>query len=392
MKIFEKWNFSPDIIVNVSQKPSKEIPLPALTFCDSIYPEELQIEQHIITYLTNKKLKRDQRPLTSVEQNYLAVAMHTCGPQQLAQYAKEICTNRTEKSIVKLLEAAKRKTYSYNCEFRDYSLGGCQRVLSKTLTDYGICHAVNLQGYNELFNSFTLSEDFDIFKLKSIAKFPDHRSKLYNIDVDDSNEINWTLENGYNLTLDEILPIRALKNNKLGVEFCYTVENARNPAMNFCPYQGNGYKIIFHMPNEIPTVFHQNQFVEFGHEKFFTINAKVKRASLELKKFSPEKRKCYFEDEKKLKFFKSYSKKLCDYECMTNITLKLCGCVKFSMPREKETQICDLNKIKCYTNLIRLWPFHDDEKGNDCDCYEACNEIEYVINHDRIIKDIFIGK
>jgi hypothetical protein len=227
-KIFRQYKFAPDIVMRVNRKPSRDIPMPAFTFCEPIYPEQIQLEQHIIAHLTNIKLKTEQRVLTQNEQNYLAVIMHTCGLHQLVPYAQQICTDRSEKNIVKLLHAAHRKTYSYNCEFRDSSLGGCQRVLTQSLTSYGICQTINLLGYQELFNPAELSEDFDIFKRKEIAKFPDQKSELFNVIIAiDQNQTNWTLENGYNTTHDNVLPIRATKLNKLGVEFCFTIENVQ---------------------------------------------------------------------------------------------------------------------------------------------------------------------
>jgi amiloride-sensitive sodium channel len=144
------------------------------------------------------------------------------------------------------------------------------------------------------------------------------------------------------------------------------------------------------MPNEIPTIFHLEEFVEFGFEKFFTLDAKVRRTSSDMRRFSPDKRRCYFEGERKLKFFKSYTKKLCDFECITNYTLKQCGCVKFSMPRGKDTPVCDLDKIQCYTEVMRIWPFEDD--AIDCMCFDACNEIEYKMSHEREVKDVVVGK
>lgn len=41
------------------------------------------------------------------------------------------------------------------------------------------------------------------------------------------------------------------------------------------------------------------------------------------------RRQCYFEDERSLKFFTSYSQKKCLEECHSNITLSRCGCVEF---------------------------------------------------------------
>jgi amiloride-sensitive sodium channel len=97
-----------------------------------------------------------------------------------------------------------------------------------------------------------------------------------------------------------------------------------------------------------------------------------------LRKFSPQIRECYFESERKLKFFKSYTKAHCDYECMTNYTLKVCGCVKFSMPRTFTTPVCDLDKVECFKNVIKNWPTWNNETI-ECNCYPPCSNINYKI-------------
>lgn len=47
---------------------------------------------------------------------------------------------------------------------------------------------------------------------------------------------------------------------------------------------------------------------------------------------TPEERRCYFESERQLKFFKRYSKINCEVECLTNKTIEVCGCSLYWMP------------------------------------------------------------
>ncbi|KAL7045139.1 hypothetical protein ACKWTF_002156 [Chironomus riparius] len=109
-----------------------------------------------------------------------------------------------------------------------------------------------------------------------------------------------------------------------------------------------------------------------------------------LKKYHPEIRRCYYENERKLKFFKSYTKAHCDLECLANHTLKACGCTKFSMPRSSETSVCNLEETACYNDAIRHWP-HDEENSSSftvpCNCFPPCNNIKYttkLIDHVNI--------
>lgn len=100
------------------------------------------------------------------------------------------------------------------------------------------------------------------------------------------------------------------------------------------------------------------------------------RTDDDFRKFSPEIRKCYFEGERKLKYFKTYTKAHCEWECKTNKTLEVCGCVKFSMPRGRNTSICDLISLSnCLPEI------------SNCNCYSPCVEIKYEYKIKRAILD-----
>lgn len=49
----------------------------------------------------------------------------------------------------------------------------------------------------------------------------------------------------------------------------------------------------------------------------------------------PEERKCYFEGERQLDFFKTYSKGNCEVECLAKQTVEKCGCALYWMPGNK---------------------------------------------------------
>ena len=105
----------------------------------------------------------------------------------------------------------------------------------------------------------------------------------------------------------------------------------------------------------------------------FSIILKSYRADDALRSFSPHLRNCYFEGEKVLKYFKTYTKALCDYECLTNHTLEKCGCVKFSMPRGKNTRVCRLDELKCTEKLSKV----------KCECLSPCYDLRYSYTFDR---------
>lgn len=111
------------------------------------------------------------------------------------------------------------------------------------------------------------------------------------------------------------------------------------------------------------------------------LSAKRYRSEEALRGYSPEKRRCYFEGERILRYFPVYTKLQCDYECMINDTLNTCDCVKYSMLRDHNTSICEIKRAYCYFDAMNEWPIYNttDKKSIPCDCYPTCNDIKYFV-------------
>jgi amiloride-sensitive sodium channel len=209
--------------------------------------------------------------------------------------------------------------------------------------------------------------------------------KMANQTVDDKNDqLEWTLENGYIESHEEnSVPAKAQKSFFLSAN----VLLRENDTSNLCTAIGSTFSYYLHLPIEIMMVnWHQEQQVEFQKKKDLILSAKSYTADKGMKKFTPEARGCYFEGEKKLKFFKTYTKALCEFECMTNYTLKTCGCVKFSMPRTSFTPICDVNETDCLNDAMQLWPNFEmikDKYEATCRCLKPCNDIKYFLKYTK---------
>jgi len=74
--------------------------------------------------------------------------------------------------------------------------------------------------------------------------------------------------------------------------------------------------------------------IPFDQEVLISIRPKIITTSDGLKHYEPNRRQCYFQKEKELRYFNIYSQSNCELECLANFTLTKCGCVKFSMPRK----------------------------------------------------------
>jgi hypothetical protein len=132
-----------------------------------------------------------------------------------------------------------------------------------------------LLDFKELFRSENLNEDFNYYK--------------------NSKKSRWSLEKGYED--DEAdFPIRMLTKNRVQMDLKILTED----MTNLCTTLGKSYFITFHLPNEIPTHFQPENFVEIGNVKNFNIEAKKYAADKSLRSYLPEQRRCYFEGKWKL--------------------------------------------------------------------------------------------
>jgi amiloride-sensitive sodium channel len=376
---FIKLNIQPDIGLTVTLRPSREIPFPAFTICSGILPNELQdtYKMHPYTYFENVKNKKTTNNLTSDQQNDFAAYTQMCREIVDTNFVMDkICNNRSEKNVIEMLKKFDYLDYDYDCSFRGLYVS-CSKSYSRSLTDYGICYTFNIQGYHTIFNDGVISDDFDLFKHDGRPKFLSVVSKKYSeLIKDGEEEVYWTLEDGYKTSSDEIMPFRASQQNDFSSTFCLNETKAELKLLNYCTTINFGYKIIFHLPNEIPSNLHQHTTLPAAYSKTFAISGKSYKMDKNLQKFHPNIRDCYFEGEKKLKYFKTYTKINCDYECMANYTLIVCGCVKFSMPRGHDTPVCDLDKTKCYTEAMASWPNLNNSLMT-CDCLQPCNDVKY---------------
>lgn len=93
----------------------------------------------------------------------------------------------------------------------------------------------------------------------------------------------------------------------------------------------NGFKVTFHPPQEGPGILEKFFHISPGKSAIFTIDPNVIETSPAVLKYSPDVRQCYYKDERTLQFYKHYTQRNCEVECLANYTLTVCGCLVFSM-------------------------------------------------------------
>lgn len=149
-----------------------------------------------------------------------------------------------------------------------------------------------------------------------------------------------------------------------------------------------GFRIAFHLPNEVPRM--NKRFYRFPLEKSATIILHPSMVITEqLNSYDVQTRQCYLEGEKKLKYFRSYTRSNCQVECSANYTMRKCGCIHHSMPRMEDEKVCNWTQQECYRDGKLSTLVHTMEKSlntsrsflqhgkSACGCLPACTSLEY---------------
>ncbi|KAJ3655391.1 hypothetical protein Zmor_014523 [Zophobas morio] len=150
-----------------------------------------------------------------------------------------------------------------------------------------------------------------------------------------------------------------------------------------CSSFNQGFNVYIHNPLELPRFGNSYFHISYKKHSMVAIQPEVVITSDEVKKFHPEKRKCYLGSERPLKYFRTYTQSNCFLECLTNYTLITCGCVAYYMPRTNNTKICGTGSI---TNRYVPENMISEEMANKyfkkritkCDCKPSCNNWQYI--------------
>ncbi|XP_070507655.1 pickpocket protein 28-like [Chironomus tepperi] len=135
----------------------------------------------------------------------------------------------------------------------------------------------------------------------------------------------------------------------------------------------DGFKITLHSPLTHPRM--STHFIDVPADDVTMIAIKpfVITTSEDLRQYHPKIRHCYFENEKKLEFFRHYSQSNCEYECYIQRLMSTCGCVVFYMPHISGTRICQSSTEKsCHCDFRENYG-----QLKDCDCLPSCNSVTY---------------
>lgn len=150
-----------------------------------------------------------------------------------------------------------------------------------------------------------------------------------------SNLSFWGLESGYQGSPKRKEYPRRVFNVGKNAGLIVSLRLFKQDLEYLCAESGLGFTIILSAPGEAFNMLHQAFRVPLFEDTHISIKPRLMITSKGLREYSPKKRKCFFNSERKLHFFKNYTQSNCKTECLANFTKIECNCVKFSMPSKK---------------------------------------------------------
>ncbi|XP_055621989.1 pickpocket protein 28-like [Toxorhynchites rutilus septentrionalis] len=364
-KIYHKWDSGP-VILSFDRKPTPvwQMPFPAVTICP-----EVKFRPECLNFTSTYKkmfLNESAGPLEEEETQKMLSVLQICDRMYSYEPFKTALRKYSfNQDVVHYLKqispGAKRKLF-FECRI---SLYPCVDLFKETITDEGICYTFNLIPENEMFRKKNLHDNYDYLE----SPYPSS---------------NWTPDDGFRPEAElRTYPSRIFGSGfesgmylQLMIPDSYEESHCR---------EAQGFKMLLHSPAEYPVISKKFIRLTFNHEVTMALKPEIMITAAALRNYRPDVRQCFFGHERTLQFFAIYNQANCELECLTNYTLKLCGCVRFSMPRGHRTRLCESFELGCAITaendiqiLIAKGGIGTKSGTMDhCNCLPACNSIEY---------------
>lgn len=147
-----------------------------------------------------------------------------------------------------------------------------------------------------------------------------------------SNVANWEWDRGYlRKSVDTEYPLRVADSGPDN-GLTMTLIAHKQDQTSLCVANEEEFTVTLYTPGE----FGEFSIVDFRATMpaslLLPIEPSLTITSEALRSYSPAKRECFYDSERRLAFFKIYTIRNCYIECISNYTAMLCGCVSFYMP------------------------------------------------------------
>lgn len=143
---------------------------------------------------------------------------------------------------------------------------------------------------------------------------------------------HWSLENGYDDETNKKYYPHRIFNAKPDGALDLNFHLWNNDLELSCGSIKSAYRIFLHMPGEVPNMSRDVLQVAPSEIAEFSIKVTLTTTSEGLRRYEPSQRQCFFNSDRQLRFFKTFTQNNCEAECLANFTKQQCGCVRFFMP------------------------------------------------------------
>ncbi|XP_055622258.1 pickpocket protein 28-like [Toxorhynchites rutilus septentrionalis] len=248
----------------------------------------------------------------------------------------------------------------------------CDQILTEILTDEGICYSFNAMAPHELYR-------------KAFAEY----DSIFRHIQQTSSSTSWDVTDGYRADAGiRTYPFRSLgKGTRDGLTIVLKTKKIDNEF--YCKGIQDGFKIAVNAPYKAPAVSQGYYTVYPLQTVFIMVNPELIETADGLKKHSYEKRECFFQSERSLRFYKIYNQANCMIECLANQTLEVCGCLTLNFPGEYNLRRCDASQLDCKA-MVEREMYHKivdsilrNHPTSHCECLPVCHSVKYgaVISH-----------
>ncbi|XP_030040427.2 pickpocket protein 28 [Manduca sexta] len=371
-QVWIKWNISP-VIVSFAENPTPvwQIPYPAVTICGETKTRQKKF--NFTEYFHLYRNKRDN--LTEELKNLFEDVTMICDDHLAPSIGRNFSEGADITNNIKMVSPTLTDVF-FECTWKDTPVDNCSMLFSPVVTEEGICYTFNTLRAEELFRTENLHKDYP---------YLEHDKKAG----------SWNLDEGYAPNT----PIETYPNRgsgygaKSGLTF---VLKANTIDLDYlCRGPVQGFKILLHNAAELPRLSQQYFRSPLSQEIVVSVKPKLMTTSEGLRPYDPERRQCYFPNERYLRYFKVYTQANCQMECLANFTYARCGCVHFGMPHATDMAVCNAGRMACIKKsqmeLVTIGiQSAIDKKASDtealnrarevseqCQCLLACTSIEY---------------
>ncbi|XP_039286504.1 pickpocket protein 11-like [Nilaparvata lugens] len=188
-------------------------------------------------------------------------------------------------------------------------------------------------------------EWFDDLKSTMMPNFSSYQYKYF------SQEKVWDAEDGY-LSPHTAGKIPWRCNSYLETVTSFVLDINIDDMEEICMVDGPGFLVAIHNPAETPTAYQTIASADKDMRTMLKITPKMVLTSDDLRSWLPEKRGCFYNHERKLRYFKFYTRNNCNSECEMNATLQKCNCLQPFHNRLHTTPLCGGFAMKCYISVL----------------------------------------